>query len=208
MMRARDIPGPPDGVLGPGSAWTSMPSRPGEEAALLGALMDRVRPVAGRTAEGGGPGRLRVTRDRWGCPCIAGSAAPCSVSFSRQGGRTWAALSLQGRVGVDAASPDEFEEPYPFHRVFHDVEWTGAAPFCAGDRRDGAALLWTLKEAAVKALGLGFVGLDPLEVIVRPRREEGPGLRFTVRARSARLRARSMRERGRWLSLALWEVGP
>lgn len=196
-------------VPGNGLACASMPSRPGEEEALLVVLMDRVRPAAWRpAARGGAAGRLRVTKDRLGRPRLAGAAGPCSISFSRQGDRTWAALSLGGRVGVDAASPDEFEGPYPFGRVFHDVEWTGVAPFCAGDRGDGAALLWTLKEAAVKALGLGFDGLDPLEVIVRPRRGEGMGLRFAVTARSARLCARSRRERGRWLSLALWEVGP
>jgi phosphopantetheinyl transferase len=111
-------------------------------------------------------------------------------------------------VGVDAASSDEFTGSYPFHRVFRGPEWTDAAPFCAGDRFDAAALLWTLKEAAVKALGEGFNGPDPLEVVVRPLRWNGKGVLSGVEVEAARLCALSVRDRGRWFSLALWEGEP
>jgi phosphopantetheinyl transferase len=109
---------------------------------------------------------------------------------------------------VDAACPEEFEGTYPFHRVFHALEWAGAATFCAGDRSAAAALLWTLKEAAVKGLGVGFNGMDPLEVKARVLGADGSGIHSLVEAGSARLYARSRRHRGRWLSLALEEAGP
>ena len=87
-----------------------------------------------------------------------------AVSFSQAAGCLWAALTFAGQVGVDAALPSEFEENYPWARAFRPAELDWARPLTGGDTAGAAALLWALKEAAVKALGVGFHLLDPLAV--------------------------------------------
>jgi hypothetical protein len=105
-----------------------------------------------------------------------------AVSFSQAAGCLWAALTFAGQVGVDAALPSEFEENYPWARAFRPAELDWARPLTGGDTAGAAALLWALKEAAVKALGVGFHLLDPLAVsAVSPRPWQG-WIRVSVRA--------------------------
>jgi phosphopantetheinyl transferase len=116
-------------------------------------------------------------------------------------------------VGIDAAGPDEFTGGYPFHRAFHAAELAEAILVAEEDIPDAAALVWSVKEAAVKALGCGFWRLDPLDIRVTP----GAGdLRNTA---LVKLQGRSLerypimeekattvltiREHGAWVSLAL-----
>ena len=55
-------------------------------------------------------------------------------------------------------------------RAFRPAELDWARPLSGGDTAGAAALLWALKEAAVKALGVGFHLLDPLAVeAVKPQ---------------------------------------
>ena len=104
---------------------------------------------------------------------LGGRPGP-SISFSQAAGRLWAALTCTGQVGVDAALPSEFEESYPWARAFRPAELAWARPLAGGDTAGAAALLWALKEAAVKALGVGFHLLDPLAVeAVSPRPWQG-----------------------------------
>jgi hypothetical protein len=112
---------------------------------------------------------------------LGGKPGP-GVSFSQAGGCLWAALAPAGQVGVDAALPSEFEAGYPLSRAFRPAELDWARPLCGGDSASAAALLWVLKEAAVKALGVGFHLLDFLTVeAFSPRPWQG-GWRVAVQA--------------------------
>jgi hypothetical protein len=124
-----------------------------------------------------------------------------AVSFSRSGRCLWAALTLSGQVGVDAALPSEFAAGYPLARAFRGPELDWARPLNGGDTAGAAALLWALKEAAVKALGVGFNLLDPLAVeAVSPRPWHG-GVRVLVKAGRI-LPAWARPEGDGWLALA------
>ena len=147
------------------------------------------RPVTLETTALGQP-RLR----------LEGQPGP-AVSFSQADGCLWAALAPVGQVGVDAALPSEFEAGYPMARVFRSAEFDWARPLCGGDTAGAAALLWALKEAAVKALGVGFHLLDPLAVeAFSPRPWQG-GWRVSVKAGPI-LPAWARPEAGGWLAIA------
>lgn len=110
------------------------------------------------------PSAARIVYEPAGRPVLGIPSEECPfVSFSHAGAQTWAALSLDGPVGIDVACSSEFHPPYPIERVFSPLEWKEAAMVC-GSPEDAAPLLWTLKEAAVKALGRGFRDLGPLDV--------------------------------------------
>jgi hypothetical protein len=131
---------------------------------------------------------------------LGGQPGP-AVSFSQAAGCLWAALAPVGQVGVDAALPSEFEPGYPLARAFRPVELDWARPLCDGDTASAAALLWALKEAAVKALGVGFHRLDPLAVeAFSPRPWQG-GWRVAVQAGPI-LPAWARPAAGGWLALA------
>ena len=124
-----------------------------------------------------------------------------AVSFSQAAGRLWAALTPAGQVGVDAALPSEFEEGYPMARACRGAELDWARHLCGGDTAGAAALLWALKEAAVKALGVGFHVLDPLAVeAVSPRPWQG-WVRVSVKAGPI-LPAWARPAGGGWLAIA------
>jgi phosphopantetheinyl transferase len=131
---------------------------------------------------------------------LGGQPGP-AISFSQAAGRIWAAMTCTGQVGVDAAMPAEFESGYPMARVFRPGELDWARPINGGGTPGAAALLWALKEAAVKALGVGFHFLDPLAVeVVSPRPWQG-GWRVLVQAGGI-LPAWARPEAGGWLALA------
>jgi phosphopantetheinyl transferase len=124
-----------------------------------------------------------------------------SISFSQAAGCLWAALTCTGQVGVDLALPSEFEESYPWARAFRPAELAWARSLVGGDTAGTAALLWALKEAVVKALGVGFHLLDPLAVeAVSPRPWQG-GWRVAVQAGRI-LPAWARPEAGGWLAIA------
>ena len=84
----------------------------------------------------------------------------CRISFSHLEDETWAVATMMPcRIGIDAARAREFAGAYPFHKVFHPSELaTDLPPEC----------LWSMKEAVAKALGCGFDGLNPLDIILQP----------------------------------------
>lgn len=137
--------------------------------------------VLGLLARAGQPtsqDRATLRHDPLGRPLLTVNHAPGPrVSFSHCGGFTWAALAL-GResVGVDATSPAEFQGPYPFQRAFHSEEWSIAEKMLP--RPEAAALLWSAKEAAVKAWGCGFTLFDPLDVRVKPYSQVNSSLKL------------------------------
>jgi phosphopantetheinyl transferase len=132
--------------------------------------------------------------------CLGGHPGP-AVSFSQTPHCLWAALAPDGQVGVDAALASEFAAAYPLARVFQPAELDWARPLCGGDTAGAAALLWTLKEAAVKALGVGFHLLDPLALeAFSPKPWQG-GWRVAVKAGPI-LPAWARPVAGGWLALA------
>jgi phosphopantetheinyl transferase (holo-ACP synthase) len=108
----------------------------------------------------------------------------------------------------------EFQAEYPSHRVFHGQELQHALILVGGDLEEASALLWSVKEAVVKALGCAFHFVDPLQVHVDPATGVDGGFTFPVRlsgkalARFPRgtgqsLWVRSFRQAKMWLSIAV-----
>lgn len=92
-----------------------------------------------------------------------------AISFCRSGQNLWAALCGDEQdIGIDVAERREFQGKYPFYRVFHLQELQHALKPAGEDLKKAAALLWSVKEAAAKAMGCGFHLVDPLHVIVYP----------------------------------------
>lgn len=113
------------------------------------------------------PPPVSLEYDELGKPRLKiGEFMGMAVSFSHVSDGIWAALSGPGQhLGIDAARAEEFEGDYPFHRAFHPEELCPPMPGVHGIR-ESAAMLWTVKEAAVKALGVGFGLLGPLDIRV------------------------------------------
>jgi 4'-phosphopantetheinyl transferase superfamily len=186
--------------LGPGGPvlYASDPAGPGAKERLVRRLLAGLpgqetdaarRPVVLETTALGQP-RLRQ-----------GERPGPGVSFSRADGRVWAALTSPGQVGIDVALPSEFEAGYAWARAFRDAELDWARPLAGGNPAVAAALLWTLKEAAVKALGVGFHLLDPLAVEVSNPRPWRGGFRVSVQA-GRTLPGWVRPEGGGWLAIA------
>ncbi|MCX5906356.1 MAG: 4'-phosphopantetheinyl transferase superfamily protein, partial [Deltaproteobacteria bacterium] len=143
-----------------------------------------------------------------------------AVSFSEGGGKVWAALcGDKSDIGIDVAGTDEFQREYPFHRVFHPQELQHALRLAGGDLEKASALLWSIKEAVVKALGCAFHLVDPRQITVYPSVGGGGGYTFPVGlSGKARVRVpiavgrslwvRSLPQRKMWLSIALLNRRP
>jgi phosphopantetheinyl transferase len=104
-----------------------------------------------------------------------------AISFSRGGGKVWAALAGdESDIGIDVAGSAEFQGAYPFQRVFHPEELHHALQLTDGKLEGAAALLWTVKEAVVKALGCGFHLVEPRQISVYPATGGEGGYTFPV----------------------------
>jgi hypothetical protein len=184
--------------------------RQGEKARLVAALGERLRDV-----------RLQdftLMSDHLGKPhLLTGGVPGPAVSFSWAAGAWWAALGT-GRswIGLDAAAPGEFAGAYPFQRVFNPVEWQAALSLTRGDREEAAALLWSVKEAVVKARGCGyrFFGPRRLRVEYAGPGEHGPLWRGYLetslpgRVVPAIVPAASVRRHRVWLTVAWLTPAP
>jgi phosphopantetheinyl transferase len=158
---------------------------------------------------------LQIVHDPLGRPqLLLGKCYGPAISFSEGGGKLWAALCQDASdIGIDAAETEEFSKEYPFHRVFHAHELGHALKLTGGDWKKASALLWSIKEAAVKALGCGFHFVDPLHLCVDPSvAETDGGYFFTVRLSGkalerfpvpADLWIHSRFHESMWLSIAL-----
>jgi phosphopantetheinyl transferase len=125
---------------------------------------------------------IQVVHDPLGRPnLLLGEHRGPAVSFSEGGGRVWAALcGDESEIGMDVAGTDEFIGEYPFQRVFHAEELEHALRLEGADVAKASALLWSIKEAVVKALGCGFHLVDPREIYVHPSVGGGGGSAFSV----------------------------
>jgi phosphopantetheinyl transferase len=100
---------------------------------------------------------------------LSGEYRGPAISFSEGAGRIWAALSGdESDIGIDVAGSDEFRGSYPYSRVFHPEELEHALSLAGGDMEKASALLWSIKEAVVKALGCAFHLVDPRQITVYP----------------------------------------
>jgi phosphopantetheinyl transferase len=126
---------------------------------------------------------IQIVHDPLGRPqLLLGETAGPAISFSEAQGKIWAALCNDtSDIGIDAAGTDEFPQDYPFGRVFHEQELQDALQLTGGDLKKASALLWSVKEASVKALGCAFHLADPLQICVSPSAAEEYGRHtFTV----------------------------
>jgi hypothetical protein len=168
---------------------------------------------------------IRVVRDHLGKPhLLRGEYRGPAISFSGGGGNVWAALSGdESDLGIDVALVEEFPGNYPVHRVFHPEELHHALRVAGGDRAQASALLWSVKEAVVKALGCAFHLVEPRHVTVYPSEAGVPvsdgwhsfpvGLSGKALARypldaSRSLRVRSLPQSKQWLSIAVLNREP
>lgn len=143
-----------------------------------------------------------------------------AISFSEGEGKVWAALcGDESDIGIDVAGPDEFQREYPFHRVFHPQELQHALRLAGGDLEKASALLWSIKEAVVKALGCAFHLVDPRQITVYPSVGGNGGYTFPVGlsgkalvrfpiAAGRSLWVCSLPQREMWLSIALLDRSP
>ncbi|HEX9157356.1 MAG TPA: 4'-phosphopantetheinyl transferase superfamily protein [Syntrophales bacterium] len=164
---------------------------------------------------------IQVVRGPLGRPqLVLGEYRGPAISVSKGGGTLWAALCAdESDIGIDAAGTDEFTREYPYHRVFHRQELQHALQLAGGDLEKASALLWSVKEAVVKALGCAFHLVDPRQITVCPSAEgaagENGGVTFPVGlsgkalarfpiAAGRSLWVRSLPRRKMWLSIALF----
>ena len=133
---------------------------------------------------------------------LLGSKPGPSLSFSRDNDRIWAAMSSKGYIGIDVAGFKEFYGEYPLTRAFLPEELKHAENYCPKDIPRAAALLWSLKEAAVKAIGTGFNRFDPLAVRVGKFQEKKQGLICEVTVDRPVVAWSRIEDKG-WLSIAI-----
>lgn len=159
---------------------------------------------------------IRVVHGPLGRPhlLLGGYRGP-AISFSEGGGKIWAALCGDGSdIGIDVAAAEEFRGKYPLHRVFHDQELQHALRLTGGDRAEASALLWSIKEAVVKALGCAFHLVAPRQVFVYPSTGADTGYTFPVclsrkvlgrfpMGADRSIQVRSFPREKMWLSIAL-----
>ena len=167
---------------------------------------------------------IQVVHDPLGRPqLLLGECEGPAISFSEGVGKIWAALCgdmSDIAIGIDAAGTDEFPTEYPFHRIFRREELQHALRLAGGDLEKASALLWSVKEAAVKALGCAFHLVDPRQICVYPSAEEKDGwyiftvclsgkalVRFPMMAGRC-ISVRSLPKRKMCLSIALFNRRP
>jgi hypothetical protein len=169
----------------------------------------------------GVPFPIQVVRGLLGRPhLLLGEYRGPAISFSDGGGKVWAALcGDESDIGIDVAGADDFQKEYPFHRVFHREELQHALRLAGGELEQASALLWSVKEAVVKALGCGFHLVNPRQITVYPSAVRtvkeadggytlpvglsGKALALFPIAVGRSLWVRSLPQKKMWLSIAL-----
>ena len=134
-------------------------------------LMDLLFRHFSQSASRAFPPEIRLAHDLWGKPFLLGpSPFLPAISFSYAPDCLWGALGHPGvHLGLDVAEAAEFPPSYPVHRLGKAEEWREMAGLAPGGPGEAAALLWSAKEAAVKALGCGYHGIGPRQIDLLPQ---------------------------------------
>ncbi|TFC12429.1 4'-phosphopantetheinyl transferase superfamily protein [Cryobacterium algoritolerans] len=109
---------------------------------------------------------------------VAGSGNRLDVSLSRAGSSVAVALSFSGPVGIDIESVDAVVRAGFDDVAFNPVELAALAELSVVDAGRARTAIWTGKEAALKAIGVGLRA-DPRTLTVRlprPGEDTDPAL--------------------------------
>lgn len=173
------LPGP---VLGEPIVYAAVEVRDEARELLAARLLQALADLAPEWTGALEWGPVSLDAGPLGRPLLRLGAKPGpSLSLSETGNLLWGALSGGGQVGLDAAREEDLAPPYPYSRAFGPAEWDWAWRHCQGRTAAAAALIWAAKEAAVKALGLGFHTRDPLDLEVALLFPAWEGLQLLVR---------------------------
>ena len=179
LQEIYQLPGP---VLGEPIVYAAVKVGDGAREFLAARLLEALADPAPEWTGALEWGPVLLDTGPLGRPLLSLGAKPGpSLSFSESGGLLWGAVAGKGQVGLDASREDDFASPYPYSRAFRPAEWDWAWRQCQGRTAAAAALLWAAKEAAVKALGVGFHALDPLDLEVVLLSPSWDSLRLLVR---------------------------
>ncbi len=104
---------------------------------------------------------------------VCGARAPVSFNVSHSGAHGLIALAERGRVGVDVEERVSRPDPDgPIRTVFSRAEQDELATARGAHKVDLFFTLWTMKEALIKALGVGL-SLDTSGFEIPPRMRRG-----------------------------------
>ena len=157
----------PDSLLGSPAVFGSTRCGPGAKNRLALGLLQALGGLDSRWSNSTRKNKISLHHSNLGMPyLLLGVKKGPSLSFSRGEEHLWGAMTGMGSVGIDVASPEEFGPGYPFARAFTSGELYLAKVLCSNQPPLGAALVWSAKEASVKATGAGFHLIDPLQVNV------------------------------------------
>lgn len=145
-----------------------------------------------------------ITYDSLGKPHLLVKGRPCaSISFTGNKKEQWVAIGPLGlSLGVDIAGPDEFGPDYPLGRVFSPDELILLGKVSTLSRSWAAALIWSAKEALVKAVGCGFHTLDFRDVQILNINNCGPYFKGSAQIRSTKRPQQKYQRSARFLSLS------
>lgn len=133
-------------------------------------------PEASRTD----PSICKISHDHMGRPLLLLNTKPGpSISFSYYSDGLWMAMGpMAAGLGVDVAGEEEFGTDYPFQRVYTRDE-LDVVRCCLRPLSNtlATALIWSVKEALVKAMGRGFHTVDFLGVRITSLENKGPYFR-------------------------------
>lgn len=104
---------------------------------------------------------------------VCGARAPVSFNVSHSGAHALIALADRGRIGVDVEERAPRHDPDgPIRAVFSPAEQKELAAACGAHKLDLFFTLWTMKEALIKALGVGL-SLDTSGFEIPPAMRRG-----------------------------------
>ena len=132
------------------------------------------------------PQSWRFEESPHGRPSVVGH--PVRFSLSHSGPSAAVAVSLEHDIGLDLERVHADKDPLPLARRFFAASEGAALTRIPAERRPEAfTLLWTIKEAVLKARGLGLNDrLDSVTVrldeALEPESVEAPGGPWSVRA--------------------------
>ncbi len=111
------------------------------------------------------PEAWRLLHSALGQPAVAGSSTGLRFSLTHAGPRAAVAVGTGAAIGLDLEAVRSGRDPLPLARRFFsapEAEWLGSLP--GAERPSAFAMLWTAKEAVLKARGSGLTELGSVHV--------------------------------------------